>query len=617
MITFFTDPYKDELIYSAVARYHHYIGNIDLKDTLEELFDTRTAIATVGIQCNLNTFVRKLGNGYSTDELISNNTIFPFYSPFIYKDRKKEVINTIKSDNGIGIYNRIGIVAGGICKKNGIYYCPLCAKKDIDEVGEPYIHREHQLEGVFLCPHHGEELKKYPESIDKSRVEFTRFDEDKIEFTSINNIKSEYYNILMKLSTGAYYLLKTNLGNIDKIKITQKYKECLFKRELAGVNGGIRQEKLYEEFIAFYGKDFLAFMESETDKDYEYNWLKVITRNSRRAVHPIRHLMLIYFLTQNIEKFFREFETEYMPFGEGPWFCLNKVCDNYKKRVVTDLKITADYKTREPVGTFTCQCGFVYSRKGPNKIEADQYKVGYIKEFGEVWKSKLKECFEKNFIQKQITEIMGCDVGTVRKYKDIISNNISMQKTAEIDSQRLEEYKRCILDHKNDYPLRTQLRSVYNKEYTFLYKYDKQWLFENLPPATKSLNIVKVVDWNARDIELLNRLENKYFEIISREVPTRICLSTFKRELQLKDSYIKHLDKMPKSKEYLNSKSETIEEFQIRRCKKIIDSKFENDEQIRLWEIQRLGGVKDKDLKKIKNILEKYTEMKLKKESAT
>jgi len=31
-------------------------------------------------------------------------------------------------------------------------------------------------------------------------------------------------------------------------------------------------------------------MECSIDYDYEYNWLKVITKGSKRTVHPIRHL---------------------------------------------------------------------------------------------------------------------------------------------------------------------------------------------------------------------------------------------------------------------------------------------------------------------------------------
>ncbi len=49
MLPFFTNPYPDELLYSAVARYHFYSGNIDCKDTLEELFGSRSVISSVGI----------------------------------------------------------------------------------------------------------------------------------------------------------------------------------------------------------------------------------------------------------------------------------------------------------------------------------------------------------------------------------------------------------------------------------------------------------------------------------------------------------------------------------------------------------------------------------------
>ena len=44
MLDFFTDPYKDELLYSAIARYHYYSGNNDYKDTIEECFGKRTMV---------------------------------------------------------------------------------------------------------------------------------------------------------------------------------------------------------------------------------------------------------------------------------------------------------------------------------------------------------------------------------------------------------------------------------------------------------------------------------------------------------------------------------------------------------------------------------------------
>ena len=57
VIHFFTDPYKDELIYSAIARYHFYSGNTDYKDTLEECLGKRSAIPTLEIGDNLEYLV--------------------------------------------------------------------------------------------------------------------------------------------------------------------------------------------------------------------------------------------------------------------------------------------------------------------------------------------------------------------------------------------------------------------------------------------------------------------------------------------------------------------------------------------------------------------------------
>lgn len=58
MIDFFTDPYKDELIYSAIARYHFYSGNADFKDTIEECFGKRSMASTFELGGRLDYLVK-------------------------------------------------------------------------------------------------------------------------------------------------------------------------------------------------------------------------------------------------------------------------------------------------------------------------------------------------------------------------------------------------------------------------------------------------------------------------------------------------------------------------------------------------------------------------------
>lgn len=124
MIYFFTDPYKDELIYSAIARYHYYSSNRNFKDTIEECFGKRTAISTFEFAGNLEYLAQELGGKYTSDYIINKHTIFPFYSPFIKENRKKEILNEIKYKGANTIYTKIGMVAGGICRKKGYILLP-------------------------------------------------------------------------------------------------------------------------------------------------------------------------------------------------------------------------------------------------------------------------------------------------------------------------------------------------------------------------------------------------------------------------------------------------------------------------------------------------------------
>ncbi|KEH96794.1 hypothetical protein Z962_05920 [Clostridium botulinum C/D str. BKT12695] len=617
MIHFFTDPYKDELIYSAIARYHYYVGNIDYKDTLEEVLGKRSIIASLEIGSNVEALSNNLGGRYTSEYIIKKHTIFPFYSPFLPKVRKEELIEEIKYRDGSGLYTKLGMVAGSICKKDGIYYCPCCAKGDIESYGETYIHREHQLQGVYICPHDGVKLKKYPiDRSNSSRIEFIRLDKKLLDLRNITVVDSRHYDKLYKISKNAYYLLQTNLDNISKEKILEKYKNLLYEKGLTTSSKRVKQRELYEEFISFYDKEFLEILESNVDNDDEYNWLRVITRNLKRTVHPIRHLLLMNFLSGDIEKFFNEINNEYNPFGEGPWICLNSAAEHYKLNVVKKLKITEDYKTRLPVGTFSCECGFVYSRKGPDKLEEDKYKIGRIKKFGEVWENKLREYLkEKKYGLRELARLMHCDPKTILKFDVLLGTNYFERhdntiKTKEkvVDSDIGTIYKEHILNTRvtNPTATRTEIRNMCKKEYMYLYRKDKKWLEDNLPLKTKSINHNKKVDWDKRDIELVALIKVKYKELLNKDVPIRITKSSIGKSTGMLTTLEKNINKLPKTKKYLNQIIETVEEFQIRRCKKIIDTTYEKDECIKLWEIQRSGGIRSKQFKKIKSYIIHY-----------
>lgn len=607
MLTFFTNPYPDELIYSAVARYHFYSGNIDCKDTLDEVFQNRSVIPSVGIGSHFSELVEQFGSNYSVDSLLARHTIYPFYAPFLSKNRQKELLHDVQGD-GKGLYTRLGMVAGGICKKGGLYYCPECAVIDIEQHGEPYIRREHQLQGIDFCAHHELKLKKYPIDFSKqSRIEFIRFEKKLMNLSILQEVEpKEFVTIQIALAKMAYQLLQFPIHQFSRESINLKYRALLRERNLITTSNRIRQNELYKAFQSKFPKGFLVKYESAIDIDDDYNWLRVITRHLKRHSHPFRHLLMLYFLEQDVDSFL-QIEADTGPFGSGPWPCLNKAANHYKEYVIQEISVTRDYKSKAPIGTFVCSCGFIYARKGPDRLSEDKYRIGRIKVFGDTWKAKLDELeAEGKYSTRALAKMLGVDSKTVKKY---LSSEIKIEGLSDDDiPSMLLTYRNQLLKGMQQYPSysRTQIRKCFPKEYMYLYRHDKKWLFEQLPIIQEKRNNQAFVDWAQRDREYCSKVEKLYKELNELDKPVRITISIIGKRLDILSNLEKHLDKLPQTNKLLCEITESTQQFQIRRCCKIIDRILQRQEPVVLWKVQRIGAVKSHHFHAIKPYLKEY-----------
>jgi len=623
MLTFFTDPYPDELLYSVFARYHHYIGNIDLLDTLGDLFNKKSIIPNLYLGSNLDYFCRQIGGKYNTEDLISSHTIYPYYNPFLPAERKDKLINFMKYGNCEGIYTTLGFAAGGICRKNSIQYCFKCVESDINRYREPYIHREHQLEGILLCPHHKTILSTYKNnSKNTSRIQYIRLNEKELDVTNdINEINDNGIDVekLMKISQMSYKLLHYDSNNIGREGVLNIYKNLLYEKGFMSIGNKVHQNDLYYEFTRFYGDKLLNLLECDIDFCNEYNWLKVITRNSNRTSHPLRHLLLINFLIGDIELFFNQINKKYNPFGQGPWPCLNKVADHYRQNVISDIIITKDSKAPVPVGTFKCSCGYIYARKGPDEYPEDRYKIGKTKEFGHVWTGKLKELLKEGiYSSRQLAEMFGCDPNTIRKkatelnmnYFSInkISNiNTDNVKQEQTNSLKLDEFKNKVMEvvETNKYAGKLKIKALIPNEIRYICKYDKDWLdtiwltFENTGSDKKSVK----VDWNERDRVYLGLVKEKSKEIYNRIPYKRVTKSVIGTELGIRNALYNNSDKLPNTISFIQNNQETVEKFRIRRVNNIITHFIDNDIPIQVWKVIRLAGINSKIFMEIKDRL--------------
>ncbi|MBS4192851.1 TnsD family transposase [Bacillus sp. FJAT-49705] len=608
MLPFFTNPYPDELLYSAIARYHFYSGNLDCKDTLEELFGSRSVIPSVEIGSHFSILAEKLGSHYTIETILANHTIYPYYAMFLSKNRQQEIIQDVAND-GQGLYARLGMVAGSICRKDGLYYCASCTKGDLEQYGEPYIHRKHQLQGIDYCPHHEVLLKKYsvtPNVV--SRIEFIRFEIEQMDLARIYEV-DPYAEIKIQLAKQAYKLLQQPLHSLSRQEVSLKYRGLLRDLKLVTSSNRIRQKELYKKFKQRLPVDLLAQYESEVYVADEYNWLKVLTRNMKRHVHPFRHLFMLHFLEQDIDDFI-DLKADIGPFGEGPFPCLNRAASHYQKLVIPSVAVTRDFKTNAPIGTFKCACGFTYARKGPDKSPEDCFRIGKVKQFGHVWQERLNQLAEGDLSIRAIAKEIGADSKTVKRY---LPNNIEISKEVSESSQELmAKYKQDIVEIIREFSQlsRTTLRVKCKKQYIFLYRHDKEWLMDVLPSNQKKLQPTITVDWSKRDQEYVVKIKRIYKDLLELEKPIRITLSLIGRRLGILVNLERHLDKLPKTERLLSAITESVQQFQLRRCCIVIDRMIMKDEPVILWKVQRIAAVKSHHFHEIKPYLESYVQQK-------
>ena len=86
MVSFFPNPYPDELLYSVIARYHTRSGNRGFRQTDMDLFNYHSQqAAKVILSNNLDYLVNNLpiGSKQTKENLIQNHTLYPFYVTFL------------------------------------------------------------------------------------------------------------------------------------------------------------------------------------------------------------------------------------------------------------------------------------------------------------------------------------------------------------------------------------------------------------------------------------------------------------------------------------------------------------------------------------------------------
>ncbi|MCG6359390.1 TnsD family transposase [Vibrio fluvialis] len=295
MLPYFPVPYKDELLYSCIARYGCHTGQAqNQKAVVRDVWGTDTAVAIPDLPSHLQDFIDNVGAVWQTsiNELIAQFTLAPLYFPFLSAQQTRDVIFSMGSKDGGKIHSRVGIVASCVPIPAYFRYCPQCFEEQLAELGEPYWRRMHQLPGIDVCIVHRCKLEdtavhfhpKEKHHYHAAIIECHSCQTRDIDLTQSEQRVIEYHQELLDVR-----VLEGFGVNRWTLYYQQLAKELGFTHK-----SRVQHQDIHQSLKQAWENSFLEPFLPEMN---ENSWLINLFRKHRKSFHPLRHLMVLSALT--------------------------------------------------------------------------------------------------------------------------------------------------------------------------------------------------------------------------------------------------------------------------------------------------------------------------------
>ncbi|KXK00595.1 MAG: hypothetical protein UZ03_NOB001002760 [Nitrospira sp. OLB3] len=423
MIGFFVEPQPDETLYSIFARYADRVQYPSQVKLIRELTGSVNPLNLTLLPGRLGHLDRALPthHDWSVDALIDEHTLLPFFASFRSRQRVLALRRAMQETNGIKVEAFAGLHASHIKLPQWLRYCVDCAAEDHLRIGFRYWHRIHQLPLIDVCPVHEAQLINTSVSA-RMRGRWKRLvTADEAIHRSIRRPGGTHdkkkRETILALARDCEWLLQKSCTGIKIVELRQQYLSLLQERQLATWAGRLRRSRIVAEIGRYYTHKFLDHLGCALGKPDRNNWVIRSFHESRiEQVHPLQHLLIIHWLGLSASELM-SMHRESLPFGKGPWPCLNRSADHFRKFLIQACRVSRSPKGGVPLGLFSCPaCQFTYVRRGPDEGPKDAFRIGKVRIRGREWERNLRSLWMNPAVQfKEMRARLGVCFATIKR----------------------------------------------------------------------------------------------------------------------------------------------------------------------------------------------------------
>lgn len=499
-------PFPDELLYSLIARSGVHLGQWSPKQLLGALYGHRGTLAVPDLPSSLSQLAGVCKSwGLTIEEIAHRHTLFPYYTHFLQPHEKAWVLEAMLHRRGY-LHVRLGVCAGGVARTAFFRLCAACTQEDLARYGETYWRRAHHLPGIVVCASHGQMLL-----------------ETSVPFRPIG--RHEHVGAHPRLLARAMPVLPRLAETDAALTIARRSVELLAPaaemaatdyraalRSLGMVSRRGGAARLGAAVLAVIPEALLPAMFASVTAEGLPRWLDLARRKPRRALHPLKHVVM------------------------------KVVLESLSKPAA------AGFAPAEPTAAVTA-----------SNVE--------------LRRSLLREraiCLATTGLT---TRAIALKLGVAWKTADrLLRPPAPKPSESPVDSQIAADRRAwSALRSTSPTATRTELRRAAPAVYARLYRADRAWLLAQPAPRYPRRPVTRI-DWARRDRELAGRAGALIEEISARTPPIRASRHRVLGELQARPLLALRGAKLPKTSAILALRCETAEQFQFRRVALILKS---------------------------------------------
>lgn len=604
MIGAFPELHPDELLYSGFARYRAMFG-FHAKALRLDLFGTAAVTAVIDLPGHLDAFVERLppGHPYSTDRLIRDHTMLPYYIPFLPPHRLTLARDIMRGRGGRsrGAHRILNAAGVAVATPASLQFCRRCVEEDSATRGVAYWRRTHQAPGVLVCPMHGGALH---ESTVERRLRSNRYDYHALGDDIVANgralpLPDGGMEHLRQIALDTQWVLAHERAFDRPQALGARYRHYARACGWVDRTGRLQCKALEEAVGRYYGATLLDMLGLPVHNwGTGATWVTRLLQSPHRFHPPLRHFVVWRFLGVSAAACLADdtgrrdgASSTAGPFASdgprpsdaprgpgdmtlsGP--CRNPCCQRFDEQGVAALRAPVGAPTMVTVCCPTCQFSYAFSANRPT--------VYAVRSVGPVWEAAFRQMANDGTkTQREMAASLGMQAATLMRIARVLGitppawEGPNRNKGRQWSGERRQAYveatrparRAAFLTLRRAHPvaMRKDLERRGPSLYHWLQRNDRAWHEQHLPLQRTRMSPTQRFDWAARDAELADKIAAAALAV--RNVsgrPVRITIRSIEVRLGRVGRVRPNLDRLPRTRAMIEQSLETRDEFAARR----------------------------------------------------